>query len=83
LVRLDSKSSAGEYNWLFVAFVPDNAKVRDKMLYASTRATLTKELGDYRFVDSMWGTDPVSYALRTAICAPRLKLTFLFARRPE
>ncbi|GAB5590817.1 Twinfilin-1 [Umbelopsis nana] len=63
LVRLDSKSSAGEYNWLFVAFVPDNAKVRDKMLYASTRATLTKELGDYRFVDSMWGTDPSEFTL--------------------
>ncbi|CAO3689390.1 unnamed protein product [Umbelopsis vinacea] len=63
LVRLDSKTSAGEYNWLFIAFVPDNAKVRDKMLYASTRATLTKELGDYRFVDSMWGTNPTEFTL--------------------
>lgn len=30
------------------------------MLYASTRATLTKELGDYRFVDSIYGTEKVS-----------------------
>jgi twinfilin-like protein len=60
LVRLDTKSSAGEYNWLFIAYVPDNSKVRDKMLYASSRASLTKDLGDYRFVDSMWGTEPVS-----------------------
>ncbi|KAF7723805.1 hypothetical protein EC973_001589 [Apophysomyces ossiformis] len=56
LVRLDSKSPAGEYQWLFLSYVPDHAKVRDKMIYASTRATLTKELGDYRFLDSLYGT---------------------------
>ncbi|KAG0182087.1 Twinfilin-1 [Apophysomyces sp. BC1021] len=56
LVRLDNKSSTGEYQWIFLSYVPDNAKVREKMLYASTRATLTKELGDYRFVDSLYGT---------------------------
>ena len=26
------------------------------MLYASTKATLTKELGDSKFVDTMYGT---------------------------
>lgn len=57
---MDEKSSTGEYNWLFLCYVPDNAKIRDKMLYASTRATLTKELGDYRFVDSIYGTDKVN-----------------------
>ncbi|CAG8503939.1 4421_t:CDS:10, partial [Acaulospora colombiana] len=55
LYRLDSRSSSGDYEWLFLAYVPDESKVRDKMIYASTRATLTKELGDYRFVDSMYG----------------------------
>jgi hypothetical protein len=30
------------------------------MLYASTRATLLKDLGDSRFVDSMYGTTIVS-----------------------
>lgn len=56
-VRFDEKSSTGEYKWLFLCYVPDNAKVRDKMIYASTRATLTRELGDYRFTDSIYGTD--------------------------
>ncbi|KAI8095740.1 hypothetical protein BDF21DRAFT_374090 [Thamnidium elegans] len=56
-VRLDEKTSNNEYKWLFLCYVPDNAKVRDKMLYASTRATLTRELGDYRFVDNIYGTD--------------------------
>ncbi|KAG1452733.1 hypothetical protein G6F56_007742 [Rhizopus delemar] len=59
-VRLDEKASTGEYNWLFLSYVPDNAKVRDKMLYASTRATLTKELGDYRFVENFYGTDKIA-----------------------
>ncbi|KAI8575941.1 hypothetical protein K450DRAFT_259503 [Umbelopsis ramanniana AG] len=63
LVRLDTKSSAGEYNWLFIAYVPDNSKVRDKMLYASSRASLTKDLGDYRFVDNMWGTEASEFTL--------------------
>lgn len=31
------------------------------MLYASTRATLIRELGDYRFVDSIYGTEKVKY----------------------
>lgn len=56
-VRFDEKSSTGEYKWLFLCYVPDNAKVRDKMIYASTRATLTRELGDYRFTDNIYGTD--------------------------
>jgi twinfilin-like protein len=56
---LDEKTSTGEYKWLFLCYVPDHAKVRDKMLYASTRATLTKELGDYRFADSIYGTEKV------------------------
>ncbi|KAI9270623.1 hypothetical protein BDA99DRAFT_596203 [Phascolomyces articulosus] len=63
LIRLDDKANTGKYNWLFVSYVPDNAKVRDKMIYASTRASLTKELGDNHFTDSIYGTskDDVSY----------------------
>lgn len=59
LVRLDEKDTKGGYNWLFLCYVPDNAKVRDKMLYASTRASLTKGLGDSHFTDSVYGTTEV------------------------
>ncbi|KAI8069934.1 hypothetical protein BC940DRAFT_296514 [Gongronella butleri] len=55
LVRMDDKANQ-EYQWLFLCYVPDNAKIRDKMLYASTRATLTKDLGDSKFVDNIYGT---------------------------
>lgn len=53
--RLDEKGSSG-YGWVFFCYVPDNAYVRDKMIYASTRSTLRKSLGDYYFVDEMYGT---------------------------
>ncbi|KAI7866403.1 hypothetical protein BDF14DRAFT_837581 [Spinellus fusiger] len=56
LLRLDEKAGNGEHQWLFMCYVPDNAKVREKMLYASSRATLIKALGDYRFIDSIYGT---------------------------
>ena len=32
-----------EKDWLFISYVPDQAKVRDKMLYASTRATISRQ----------------------------------------
>ncbi|CAG8483046.1 13624_t:CDS:10 [Funneliformis caledonium] len=63
LYRLDSKSSTGDYEWIFMTYVPDISKVRDKMLYASTRATLLKELGDSRFVDSVYGTTTAEFSL--------------------
>ncbi|KAJ1915222.1 Twinfilin-1 [Mycoemilia scoparia] len=43
-------------NWLFCTYVPDSAPVRLKMLYASTRATLSRNLGESFFVDSLYGT---------------------------
>ncbi|CAI2172299.1 16211_t:CDS:2 [Funneliformis geosporum] len=61
--RLDSKSSTGDYEWIFMTYVPDISKVRDKMLYASTRATLLKELGDSRFVDSVYGSTAAEFSL--------------------
>ncbi|KAI8838383.1 hypothetical protein BC829DRAFT_404386, partial [Chytridium lagenaria] len=49
--RLDSKTATGDYAWLLIQYVPDHAKVRDKMLYAASKATLSKELGDSKFID--------------------------------
>ncbi|KAJ1964984.1 Twinfilin-1 [Dipsacomyces acuminosporus] len=66
LVRLDSTDATAQAlsdKWLFATFVPDNAKVRDKMLYASTKATVTKMLGESYFVDSMYGTTKDEFSL--------------------
>ncbi|KZV84427.1 actin depolymerizing protein [Exidia glandulosa HHB12029] len=48
LARLDG----GE--WLAISYVPDTARVRDKMLYAASRAALSKSLGG--FTDSLFAT---------------------------
>lgn len=44
-VRLDTISELSGHNWLLITFIPDDAKVREKMLYASTAATLKREFG--------------------------------------
>lgn len=40
-----------------VTYVPDTAPVRQKMLFASTRMTLTRELGTEKFASSMFATE--------------------------
>jgi twinfilin-like protein len=61
LVRLgDSKTSA---EWIFLCYVPDVAPIRQKMIYAATRASLTRDLGDSHFTDSIYGTNKVSFVL--------------------
>ncbi|KAJ7632156.1 hypothetical protein FB45DRAFT_911660 [Roridomyces roridus] len=45
--------------WLAIYYVPDTAKVRDKMLYASSRASLLKTLGSTLFSDSIFATSKV------------------------
>ncbi|KAH9945940.1 actin depolymerizing protein [Epithele typhae] len=52
LVRTDETQS----DWLAVFYVPDNAKVRDKMVYAATRNTVTKGLGAAHFSDNIFAT---------------------------
>lgn len=52
LARLDGDKA----EWLAISYVPEIAKIRDKMLYAATRASLTKGLGDRRFVDTLFAT---------------------------
>ncbi|KAJ2705401.1 Twinfilin-1 [Coemansia sp. IMI 203386] len=59
LVRLDSNESNSHdtgTKWLLCTHVPDTAAVRAKMLYASSKASLTKTLGESYFVDEIFGT---------------------------
>ncbi|KAJ2139984.1 Twinfilin-1 [Coemansia sp. RSA 353] len=50
LIRLDTDK------WAFATYVPDGANVRSKMLYAATKATVTRTLGESHFIDTMFGT---------------------------
>ena len=42
--RLDDKDGEA-YRWILISWSPDSASVRNKMLYASTKASLKKEFG--------------------------------------
>ena len=48
--------------WLFIAYVPDHASVRNKMLYASTRASVARQFGESRFRDHYYATTIVQHA---------------------
>ncbi|XP_042326306.1 twinfilin-1 [Sceloporus undulatus] len=56
LYRLDSQNAQG-YEWIFIAWSPDHSPVRQKMLYAATRATLKKEFGGGHIKDEVFGTN--------------------------
>ncbi|XP_043290050.1 twinfilin isoform X2 [Venturia canescens] len=58
LYRLDTKSSDSGYDWLFISWSPDTAPIRQKMLYASTKATLKQEFGTACIKDELHGTVP-------------------------
>lgn len=55
LYRLDSKNGSN-YEWLLISWTPDTAPVRQKMLYASTKATLKQEFGSSQIIEEIHGT---------------------------
>ena len=69
-VRLDSKNAMG-FDYVFVSYSPDYANVRDKMIYASTRATLKTAFGVQVCLCVLWGmhkkdthlTEMISFSL--------------------
>ena len=44
------------FEWLMITWSPDDSPVRQKMLYASTKATLKKEFGGAQIKDEVFGT---------------------------
>jgi twinfilin-like protein len=49
---LNGVDQPNKAEWLLVTWIPDNARVRDKMLYSSSKEHLKKELGSTSFLDS-------------------------------
>ncbi len=54
LYRMDEKTGGG-YQWLLISWSPDESKVRHKMLYASSKATLKMEFGGGQIKDDLFG----------------------------
>lgn len=73
--RLDTKNSSG-YEWLLISWSPDSAQVRQKMLYASTKATLKQEFGTSQIKEEIHATVPTDVTLegykkyKSAVAAP-------------
>ncbi|CAH8540216.1 unnamed protein product [Heterobilharzia americana] len=59
--RLDSVNPLGN-DWIFISWVPESSDVRQKMLYASTKATIRKQFGDNLIKDDLVGdtTDDIN-----------------------
>ncbi|KAI9565363.1 hypothetical protein GHT06_009155 [Daphnia sinensis] len=57
LFRFDSQNSLG-YEWLFITWIPEHAPVREKMIYASTKATLKSQFGSGQIKEDILGTVP-------------------------
>jgi len=49
---------AQQDEWVIFCYVPDKSKVKDKMLYASSRSNLRQQLGSNFFKDEIFGTVP-------------------------
>jgi len=64
LFRLDDKDSFGNYLWLLLSWSPDDAHTRQKMLYASTKATLKKEFGQGQIKDEYFASTREELTLR-------------------
>jgi len=54
LYRLDDKEGDA-YRWILISWSPDSASVRNKMLYASTKASLKKDFGGAHVYDDLYG----------------------------
>jgi twinfilin-like protein len=50
------RRDSGPAPFVSIAYVPDTANVRQKMLFASTRNTLLRELGTEKFGESLFAT---------------------------
>jgi twinfilin-like protein len=50
------KLDAAENRWLCLSYVPDGSPVKQRMLYASTRDAMKKQLGKSYFVLDMYGS---------------------------
>nr|XP_032825492.1 twinfilin-2-like [Petromyzon marinus] len=62
LYRLDSQNPQG-HEWLFITWCPDSSPVRQKMLYAATRATVKKEFGGGHIKEELYGTEKEEVSL--------------------
>ncbi|KCV72652.1 hypothetical protein H696_00233 [Fonticula alba] len=57
----EGSQNPDQAGWVLFCYVPDHAHIRRKMLYASSRATLTKSLGQSQFIDEFYGSEKAEF----------------------
>ena len=57
LYRVDKANNEAEGRWILISWSPDTSSVRNKMLYASTKATLRREFGSNMIHDDLYGNN--------------------------
>jgi len=63
IYRTDRKGHSTPYLWYLLSFIPDDAKVKQKMLYSATRSSLVSDLGgENHFIDYIHGTTQVEFS---------------------
>lgn len=63
LYRLDSiDPSTGSHEWILLSYVPDGCPVKQRMLYASTRDYLKRQLGKNYFAHDLYGSEPEDFS---------------------
>ncbi|KAI8893202.1 hypothetical protein BC833DRAFT_625112 [Globomyces pollinis-pini] len=63
LYRKDSKS-LDSFAWILIQFIPENSAVRDKMLYAATKAALLKGIGESKVQETIFATKKDELSLK-------------------
>ncbi|RWS17809.1 protein tyrosine kinase 9/actin monomer-binding protein-like protein [Dinothrombium tinctorium] len=63
LFRLDTINSSNLYEWLLICWSPEDSPVRQKMLYASTKATLKTTFGSASIVSDYFATNKEEMSL--------------------
>ena len=60
---MDTKSGTN-YDWVLITWSPEDSPVRQKMLYASTKATLKQEFGGSQITEELFGTSKEDISLQ-------------------
>ncbi|CEH18915.1 Protein tyrosine kinase 9/actin monomer-binding protein [Ceraceosorus bombacis] len=71
LYRLDSRSSAGQYEWLLVTFRPDGAPIKQRMQYGPSQEALTRSLGEWSFLETIHASTPKDCIFPTKLRSDR------------
>jgi len=58
------KTDADQSSFVLFCYVPSKSKVKDKMLYASTRSNLKQQLGNNYFVDEVFGDQASDFSAK-------------------